>query len=1064
MPIKLTASLVFFLCSVPLHAITFEPKEFYDNSQTNFVAVKPSLSSTGFQLYGESNSFEKIAADFNGDGYEDLLSLGGDLSLLEFFVSVGGAIVPYEPMALLLNNSGELKRVSTPFDSISSPKVNVVDIDKDGDMDIVLMSGLLAINDGLANFTLQQFATSRFFNTDFFTDDIDADGDLDIITGQFLYINDGLLNFSEVDNPLAIGNDLYAVADINNDNLADILLVRGNSLQTWSNQGNNEFTQTSSLDIADDSFILHPLGKKSNEPQNFMIAFSNENMDELQFFENNGQGQFTSSDFALDLGGLDVTSLKLAKLYNRDADNDGDADLWVSSIISNDSCQMNQNLVTLYVSTDDSTYQYFSSLHSEGLNKKDSDYNRATVKSFPAIIDLEKDLFPDIVLTGEQPVTWLNNNGSYQENAPYFSLSNASSLQFNRGIDVADFNNDGKMDIFSAALYEGHCTAQNYAENRYSTSRFSVAGKMWLNDGEGGFVPFSSPFGGGNDFLGPHEFVKFVNLDNQDQVPIVYTTTNEEGQKFTSYRHPMSVDPAFQIGFPEATKKIEVANLNNGGKQEMVVIADTEEAQMMILRYNYPRFDVVQELAFGARDGEIKLADFDADGYVDIVANSKAAEDSITVWFNNGSGMFDDSIVFSHHAYGMAVLDMNNDGLLDVFSGNPTRDIWLNEGNRQFSKASYDSSLWATPLGLPIQSYVIPKQIEVADFNQDGKQDLAFRNDKDYFVFINEGRANSIGFYLSYSAFFDGFDNQYNSVLADINDDSQMDFVIATDAGIKIYTQVQEDVSTGLYYDPQFNGHGFSIEELGRDNLFYSLFYSYDDAGNPQWFAALNRYTGMQYGGKNAFYFTEINHSEVLSYLYDYGSQSASPNLAAESMGHVFFANTDLQAANSSQLNQASYIIGEGFANWSIQALIGPSQKPANDLSGLWWAGDDDAGWGVSLYFVQRQQSVEVVALLYIYDENSKPVWLIGQNQNFEIGSDISIDMKKIKGYGREQNFVELTEMEAGTLTINLNQASNDFNSAGVLSMNIDYPDNQFSSNAWVREAIPIALFSTVKN
>ena len=255
-----------------------------------------------------------------------------------------------------------------------------------------------------------------------------------------------------------------------------------------------------------------------------------------------------------------------------------------------------------------------------------------------------------------------------------------------------------------------------------------------------------------------------------------------------------------------------------------------------------------------------------------------------------------------------------------------------------------------------------------------------------------------------------------------------------------------------MYYDDEYNGHGFSVEEIGRDNLYYSIFYTYDDNGKPNWYSALNRYQRND----NYWSINRINGNETIHSYYDYDSSTMFLDWTSEHLGWLRFDNN----RGDDSINRAIYKIADIQRNWNIEPIVNDSHAPEIDLSGLWWAGNDDAGWGVSLSFIQGQEGQTVVAIVYFYDETGYPRWLIGQANGFEFNQDINIDMKQINGYGRLQNLVELSEIPAGNLTLNLLQASQEFGQAGKLSMDIFYPEDQTNNDNWVRNNIPIALFS----
>lgn len=149
--------------------------------------------------------------------------------------------------------------------------------------------------------------------------------------------------------------------------------------------------------------------------------------------------------------------------------------------------------------------------------------------------------------------------------------------------------------------------------------------------------------------------------------------------------------------------------------------------------------------------------------------------------------------------------------------------------------------------------------------------------------------------------------------------------------------------------------------------------------------------------------------------------------------------------------------------DWCSQPIVGYYQRPVeNDLSGLWWAGSDDSGWGWSVSLVEREEATDIVVVLYNYDGQGNPRWLIGQQSGFQAGVELTLDMNMVKGYPRWADPKPLVLESAGTMSLTLNQASRDLNLAGSLSVDVNYPGPEGGS--WVRNNIPIALFSVPRN
>jgi hypothetical protein len=826
--IKILTQLLLISLTPVVHAISFDTSNLHDSSTNSYIEF------TG--KYGKiSNTFEKIVADFNNDGFDDILSLGGSLSC---------PICSIQPpqvtnsMEMMLYRDGQYHDHEINI-NIASKFVNVIDIDQDDDLDIILQNGQIAINDGQAHFKLIRYSQQAITNR-FFTFDWDQDNDLDIIGKDNIYINDGKQNFIQQQNPVTNGNT-FIIADLNGNNKTDILVDNNKQLQSWI-YAKGEFQLQSSISLNDSPDLIHSIDINADKAMDIIISFnqvSSKEKPKLKLLINDGQGNLSLGDFNFEqLNDVNYDSIHITKIFSQDADDDGDNELWINATYSYDSaCSNQQNLLLIYENLDQGTIQHARSLHSIGYDKLDE---RATsqTSNFATLIDLNHDKLLDVVMTGEKPVVWI------QKNFYGFELSNSSSLQFNNHIQSQDFNHDGNADILSSGTYDQTCKPLPYAMDISSTTT-EAHGQLWLGDGNGSFSPYTRNDTALNIFSRSLEYATFVDLEHNGDFNVVFTLPATETRKRqTFYQKPLQTNPPSFIALPEPSKQIITADLDNDGIDEIIMLADTDIADIIVLKKSSSKPEIFIEttrLNFGYQNGEFKLADMDSDGNVDIIANSKTLSNSLNIWYNNGDTSFTSSSFFANNVSSIAIFDIDKDGTLDIINADDQHHIWLNMGNRIFSKANYDNVFWVDVIasehsGKQLYTNLIPHRIDSFDINNDGLDDLfSFINDSVH-VHINNSH-NNISFYKNYSTqVFNSYDkNQLdhsNFAFADFNNDGLMDFASASNNFIKINTQKVEKLISGLYYNIERNGHGFSIEEIGRDNLYYSVLYTYDEQSN----------------------------------------------------------------------------------------------------------------------------------------------------------------------------------------------------------------------------------------
>lgn len=127
-------------------------------------------------------------------------------------------------------------------------------------------------------------------------------------------------------------------------------------------------------------------------------------------------------------------------------------------------------------------------------------------------------------------------------------------------------------------------------------------------------------------------------------------------------------------------------------------------------------------ISLGQNLSVILVADFNGDGKLDIAVTDSSANE-VYILLGNGDGTFGppSTIVVGNDPDAMVAGDFNNDGKLDLaianFSDN-TVTVLLGYGDGTFTQAS--GSPYAVGKG--------PYQLATADFNGDGKLDLAVAN------------------------------------------------------------------------------------------------------------------------------------------------------------------------------------------------------------------------------------------------------------------------------------------------------------------------------------------------
>ena len=285
-------------------------------------------------------------------------------------------------------------------------------------------------------------------------------------------------------------------------------------------------------------------------------------------------------------------------------------------------------------------------------------------------IDLDKDGYVDVVVSNYY-------NGSSYSTDSYIYWGSAVGYTDNSrtalptvgtlGNAVADLNNDGHLDLVFASYYDGDHNTNSYI--------------YW---GDGSRTGFSSS--------------KRTSLFTYGASGVVVADLNRDGYLdivFANYYDGDNSVPNY-IYWGSGT------GYNAGNRSEL----------------------------YGNRSRAVDVGDLNNDGYLDLVFASYYDGDYATnsyIYWGSAAGYsaLDRSNLYTEGALDVAVVDLNQDGHLDVafanhYNGNYNRNSYVYWGNGQKDGFSSSNQTQLPTLG----AY----GVAVADFNRDGHLDLAFAN------------------------------------------------------------------------------------------------------------------------------------------------------------------------------------------------------------------------------------------------------------------------------------------------------------------------------------------------
>ncbi len=644
------------------------------------------------------------------------------------------------------------------------------DIDNDGDQDIVAVTDAFVVwfenLDGQGKFGLQTYLAD-IGNSFLFLEDLDNDGDIDIVVRGGFLENLGNGAFGSLTSLFAANVVVRDIADYNGDGYVDIV-AGSNSLDLYLNNQNNTFSSLANFFEAQQVFSYYTFVDVDQDGDRDIILSSSLG---LSLYKNDG-GTFSE---------VIISTTEKSYTNYGDFDQDGDIDIvavgnsvnkvYIFENLGNDDWDIeeltetsqaisyvevadvdNDNDLDIVFDRGDGAVVWYRNLAGS--------FNTVQVAHPTSILKMIKTKAIDLTGTGNLDfvgyhnspyigcprLSWYQNFGS--------SFSENKQVAFNvvdglMGIAMADLDNDGDQDFvldndglrWSENLGDGvFCPGATLSKKTLSrqvviadwggdgdqdifgTVSSSMAG-WWVNNGSGNFTPLAlHPLPSGSGSLSADH----GDLDNDGDADLVMAVSGSPEFRMLWYEQSNSNGfVEHDISYASGVEFLKLSDYDQDGDLDIVLLyRDSRKIRVAenIGDVDSPEFAALEVLVeeLPSRVNSFEVQDLNGDGKEDLFMSNSPTSGSSTLsyYLNNGGGWDAKEDIASFASTGSTIYtfsslaDMDLDGDLDALFGTALGNemgLYVNDGAANFT---FQNSILSVPSGVTAVANVAAVDID----------------------------------------------------------------------------------------------------------------------------------------------------------------------------------------------------------------------------------------------------------------------------------------------------------------------------------------------------------------